>query len=189
MRGRAHLVDARRSVVVRMRQHEREQASEPSAPSRWSAPHRRNSWITSSASPGRSTGCSASSFCSPWEPPSPGASSGSIPTRTPAEGILISGGGRVVDAVSAAPGRLASIEVTVGDRVTQGQPIARDRPDRHRAAPSQRGRSLFASASASTPISRSKIERELASKAQEFRQARGSVQPDHQGDRRSASSI
>ena len=49
---------------------------------------------------------------------------GRIPTRTPGQGILISGGGRVVDAVSAAPGRLASIEVSVGDHVSQGQAIA-----------------------------------------------------------------
>src|ERR1700749_2926857 len=50
---------------------------------------------------------------------------GRIPTRTPAEGILISGGGRVVDAVSSAPGRLAALEIGVGDRVAQGQVVAR----------------------------------------------------------------
>jgi HlyD family secretion protein len=50
---------------------------------------------------------------------------GRIPTRTPGEGIFISSGGRVVDAVSGAPGRLAAVEVAVGDRVTQGQSIAR----------------------------------------------------------------
>jgi HlyD family secretion protein len=49
---------------------------------------------------------------------------GRIPTRAAGEGIFISSGGRVVDAVSAATGRLASIEVAVGDHVSQGQPIA-----------------------------------------------------------------
>ena len=50
---------------------------------------------------------------------------GRLPTRAQAEGILVSSGGRVVDAVSGASGRLASVEVTVGDHVTQGQVIAR----------------------------------------------------------------
>ena len=50
---------------------------------------------------------------------------GRIPTRVSGEGILISNGDRVVDAVSAAAGRLASVSVTVGDHVVKGQPIAR----------------------------------------------------------------
>ena len=49
---------------------------------------------------------------------------GRVPTRAAGEGILISGGGRVVEAASAAAGRLATISVMVGDHVTQGQPIA-----------------------------------------------------------------
>ncbi len=49
---------------------------------------------------------------------------GRIPTRAPGEGILISSGGRVVDAVSAAAGRLSSVGVAVGDHVQQGQAIA-----------------------------------------------------------------
>jgi HlyD family secretion protein len=49
---------------------------------------------------------------------------GRIPTRAAGEGIFISSGGRVVDAVSAATGRLSSMEVAVGDHVSQGQPIA-----------------------------------------------------------------
>ncbi|HXP78086.1 MAG TPA: NHLP bacteriocin system secretion protein [Stellaceae bacterium] len=49
---------------------------------------------------------------------------GSIPTRISGEGILISEGGRVVDAVSAVGGRLASIDVAVGDRVVKDQVIA-----------------------------------------------------------------
>jgi HlyD family secretion protein len=63
---------------------------------------------------------------------------GRIPTRVSGEGILISGGGRVVDAVSAAAGRLASVDVSVGDHVSQGQLIARivqtDTEQRHRNA-------------------------------------------------------
>jgi HlyD family secretion protein len=50
---------------------------------------------------------------------------GRIATRAPGEGILIIGGGKVVDAVSAAAGRLASTDVSVGDHVSQGQIIAR----------------------------------------------------------------
>jgi HlyD family secretion protein len=50
---------------------------------------------------------------------------GSLPSRAQAEGILVSSGGRVVDAVSGASGRLASIDVAVGDRVTKGEVIAR----------------------------------------------------------------
>ena len=49
---------------------------------------------------------------------------GRIPTRAAGEGILISGGGRVVEAAAAAAGRLSSISVSVGDHVSQGQPIA-----------------------------------------------------------------
>jgi HlyD family secretion protein len=50
---------------------------------------------------------------------------GRIPTRAAGEGILVSDAGRVVDAVSAVAGRLASVDVAVGDRVSQGQIIAR----------------------------------------------------------------
>jgi HlyD family secretion protein len=50
---------------------------------------------------------------------------GRIPTRALGEGLLISSGGRVVDSVSAAAGRLSSVEVSVGDHVAQGQTIAR----------------------------------------------------------------
>ncbi len=50
---------------------------------------------------------------------------GRLPTRAQAEGIFVSSEGRVVDAVSGASGRLASIDVSVGGRVTKGQIIAR----------------------------------------------------------------
>ncbi len=49
---------------------------------------------------------------------------GRIPVRAPGEGILISTGGRVADAVSTAPGRLGSVEVAVGDHVAQGDVVA-----------------------------------------------------------------
>jgi HlyD family secretion protein len=49
---------------------------------------------------------------------------GRIPTRVGGEGILVSEAGRVVDAVSAVAGRLASVDAAVGDRVTRGQVIA-----------------------------------------------------------------
>jgi HlyD family secretion protein len=63
---------------------------------------------------------------------------GRVPTRAEGQGILISGGGRVVEAASSAAGRLATISVTVGDRVSRGQPIAEivqtDIQQRHAAA-------------------------------------------------------
>jgi HlyD family secretion protein len=49
---------------------------------------------------------------------------GHIPTRVDGEGMLL-GGGKVVDAVSLVEGRLASLEVAVGDRVAEGRVIAR----------------------------------------------------------------
>jgi HlyD family secretion protein len=49
---------------------------------------------------------------------------GRIPSRVSGQGILV-GSGRVVDAVSAAEGRLASLGVAVGDHVARGQVIAR----------------------------------------------------------------
>lgn len=49
---------------------------------------------------------------------------GRVPTRAAGQGILVSGGGKVIEASSAAAGRLGSISVMVGDNVTKGQPIA-----------------------------------------------------------------
>ena len=92
---------------------------------------------------------------------------GSIPTRTPAEGILISGGGRVVDAVSSAPGRLAGLDVAVGDRVAQGQVVARiaqiDIEQRHRNAVE-----IFRERERDHATLKSKAEAELAAKAKNF---------------------
>jgi HlyD family secretion protein len=63
---------------------------------------------------------------------------GRIPTRVGGEGILISASGWGVDAVSEVAGRLASVEVSVGDRVVRGQVIARiaqfDTEQRYRSA-------------------------------------------------------
>jgi HlyD family secretion protein len=65
------------------------------------------------------------------------STTGRIATRVSGEGMLISDGG-VADAVSGAAGRLNSIAVSVGDRVSQGQVIARiaqtDAEQRHRDA-------------------------------------------------------
>jgi HlyD family secretion protein len=92
---------------------------------------------------------------------------GRIPTRTPGEGILISGGGRVVDAVSAAPGRLASIEVSVGDHVSQGQAIARivqtEIEQRHRNAIE-----VYREREREHADLTAKVRRELSSKAENF---------------------
>jgi HlyD family secretion protein len=92
---------------------------------------------------------------------------GRIPTRTPGEGILVSSGGRVADAVSAAPGRLASIEVAVGDHVSQGQPIARiaqtEIEERHRNAVEVHREREHEHADLTA-----KVERELAAKAENF---------------------
>lgn len=63
---------------------------------------------------------------------------GRIPTRVAGEGILVSVSGRVVDAVSAATGRLVAVDVSVGDKISQGQLVARvaqtDAEHRHRNA-------------------------------------------------------
>jgi HlyD family secretion protein len=50
---------------------------------------------------------------------------GRVPTRVAGDGILLSSGGRVVDAVSGVAGRLASLDVAVGDEVRLDQVIAR----------------------------------------------------------------
>jgi HlyD family secretion protein len=97
---------------------------------------------------------------------------GRIPTRTPGEGILISGGDRVVDAVSATGGRLASIDVSVGDHVTQGQPIARiaqtEIEQRQRTATE-----VYREREREHANLKSKIEAELASKSANFAKLEG----------------
>jgi HlyD family secretion protein len=92
---------------------------------------------------------------------------GRIPTRVPAEGILIGSGGRVVDAVSAAAGRLASINVAVGDRVSKGQVVAAiaqtETEQRHRSAVE-----VYREREREHADLAKKIERELETKAQNF---------------------
>jgi HlyD family secretion protein len=92
---------------------------------------------------------------------------GRVPTRAEGQGILISGGGRVVEASSSAAGRLATISVVVGDRVTQGQPIAEivqtDIQQRHAAAVE-----VFREKERQHIDLVDKTKRELASKAQNF---------------------
>jgi HlyD family secretion protein len=92
---------------------------------------------------------------------------GRIPTRAQADGILVSSGGRVVDAVSDAPGRLVSIDVAVGDRVMQGQAVARiaqtDIEQRYRDA-----MEVHSEREREHETFKSKIAAELASKAQNF---------------------
>ena len=92
---------------------------------------------------------------------------GRIPTRVAGEGILVSDGGRVVDAVSDAAGQLASINVTVGDHVQQGQPIAKiaqtDIQRRHADAVE-----VFHEREREHADLTSKVASELASKSQNF---------------------
>jgi len=83
------------------------------------------------------------------------------------EGILISNGGKVVDAVAAAAGLLQSVAVTVGDHVTQGQPIAQiiqtDIEQKYKAAVE-----VFHAREHEYKDLNSKIARELAAKSQNF---------------------
>ena len=92
---------------------------------------------------------------------------GRVPTRAEGQGILVSGGGRVVEAASAAAGRLATIHVMVGDRVTQGQAIAEivqtDIQQRHAAAVE-----VFREKERQHADLIEKTRRELASKALNF---------------------
>jgi HlyD family secretion protein len=92
---------------------------------------------------------------------------GRIATQTPGDGILIIGGGQVVDAVSAAAGRLDSMSVAVNDRVSQGQVIARiaqtDSEQRYRNAVEVYSERLREHADLMATI-----DRELAAKAQSF---------------------
>jgi len=92
---------------------------------------------------------------------------GRVPTRAAGEGILISGGGRVVEAASAAAGRLATISVMVGDHVIKGQPIAKivqtDIQQKHAAAVE-----VFHEKERQHKDLIEKTERELAAKRQNF---------------------
>ena len=95
------------------------------------------------------------------------SSGGRIPTRVTGDGILISNGDRVVDALSAAAGRLASVFVTVGDHVVRGQPIAQivqtDIEQKHSG-----GRRRFQERERQYAVLVTRVERELAVKSQNF---------------------
>jgi HlyD family secretion protein len=92
---------------------------------------------------------------------------GRVPTRAQAEGIFVSSGGRVVEAVAGASGRLASVEVVVGDRVTRGQAIARvtqtEIEQRHRDAIE-----VHRERQSEHEVLKAKIEAELTLKEQNF---------------------
>lgn len=92
---------------------------------------------------------------------------GRIPTRVSGEGILISNGDRVVDAVSAAAGRLASVSVALGDHVVKGQPVAQivqtDIEQKHSEAVAVLGEKQREYA-----ILAEKVQSELAIKSQNF---------------------
>jgi HlyD family secretion protein len=49
---------------------------------------------------------------------------GRIPTRASAEGIVVGDAGQIAEAVASSTGRLARIDVVVGEAVAEGQPIA-----------------------------------------------------------------
>ncbi len=99
---------------------------------------------------------------------------GRIPTRVSGEGILISNGGNVVDAVSGAAGRLSSVSIAVGDHVVRGQPIAQiaqtDIRQRHDEAVA-----VFQEREREYAVLVSKVEAELASKSQNFVKLEGAL--------------
>jgi HlyD family secretion protein len=89
---------------------------------------------------------------------------GRIPSRVTGEGILISSGDRVVDAVSGAAGRLANVYVAVGDHVIKDQPIAQivqtDIEQKHNEAIAVLREKLR-----EYEVQKAKVEGELATKA------------------------
>jgi HlyD family secretion protein len=91
---------------------------------------------------------------------------GRIPTRASGEGILV-GGGRVVDAVSAAAGRLAATNVSVGDHVSRGQVIAQidqtDTKQRYKSATE-----VFQERERAYTDLTARVKSELASKTENF---------------------
>ena len=82
---------------------------------------------------------------------------GRVPSRVSGEGILISNGGKVVDAVAAAAGQLQSVAVIVGDHVTQGQSIAQIVQTEYKDL-------------------NSKVARELAAKSQNFQKLEAALE-------------
>jgi HlyD family secretion protein len=100
---------------------------------------------------------------------------GRVPTRVSGEGILISRGGKVVDAVSAAAGRLQAVAVAVGDRVSKDQPIAEivqtDIKQKHNAATE-----VFDEREREHAERVSKVASELAAKSQNFAKLEAALQ-------------
>jgi HlyD family secretion protein len=100
---------------------------------------------------------------------------GRVPTRVSGEGILISRGGKVVDAVSAAAGRLQVVAVAVGDRVSKDQPIAEivqtDIKQKHTAATE-----VFDERERELADRVSKVASELAAKSQNFAKLEAALQ-------------
>jgi HlyD family secretion protein len=100
---------------------------------------------------------------------------GRVPTRVSGEGILISRGGKVVDAVSAAAGRLQAVSVAVGDRVSKDQPIAEivqtDIKQKHNAATE-----VFDEREREHAERVSKVASELAAKSQNFAKLEAALQ-------------
>ena len=100
---------------------------------------------------------------------------GRVPTRVSGEGILISRGGKVVDAVSAAAGRLQAVAVAVGDRVSKDQPIAEivqtDIKQKHNAATE-----VFDEREREHADRVSKVASELAAKSQNFAKLEAALQ-------------
>jgi len=100
---------------------------------------------------------------------------GRVPTRVSGEGILISRGGKVVDAVSAAAGRLQAVAVAVGDRVSKVQPIAEivqtDIKQKHNAATE-----VFDERERELADRVSKVASELAAKSQNFAKLEAALQ-------------
>jgi len=100
---------------------------------------------------------------------------GRVPSRVSGEGILISNGGKVVDAVAAAAGQLQSVAVTVGDHVTQGQPIAQivqtDIEQKHKAAVE-----VSHAREHEYKDLNSKVARELAAKSQNFQKLEAALE-------------
>jgi HlyD family secretion protein len=99
---------------------------------------------------------------------------GRVPSRVSGDGILISNGGRVVDAVAAAAGQLQSVAVTVGDHVALGQPIAQivqtDIEQKQKAA-----LEVFHAREHEYKDLNAKVARELAAKGQNFQKLEGAL--------------
>lgn len=100
---------------------------------------------------------------------------GRIPSRVTGEGILISNGDRVVDAVSGASGRLATVFVGVGDHVVKDQPIAQivqtDIEQKHNEAVAVLKEKLN-----EYQVQKTKVEGELATKSANYQKLEAALE-------------